>query len=426
MLKIRNRIEGIKVSYVQMSLFCCMVAGYFCFGYVDLIGPLSLGVVSLIVLFLISCLNYCIDPGGRFPNKHVTISTVLILLVSYIYIVSGEEFVLFLRRAGVPIILIFSVRGTIRSVRQANIALVIIAIIVSISCIFAVLQAFNVELFWDLRMMLGTADRAIVMEQLVNRVKAPGLAYFAVPLSYQISAIFPFVIYLTHIYRDRKWLIIFALCLVLGAIASKSLSSILSMVISYIVFMKLNLLLSRKKLIGFVVVIIFLSIGISHWNDLAARIITPDHSTLCRIPFTLMGLEMLPNVPFGVEGGVELTNLMRNSLTYYGNLTGARDIYEFGFHNCLLNLVVYYGWAVLMGYIWLYLYIFRFSYKAMKNSIIGSTDHYFYSGAIAYYCAYIIQSVTHNGGLTSGDVYDWVMIAVILAYKPSQVSSERL
>ena len=219
-----------------MSLFCCMVAGYFCFGYVDLIGPLSLGVVSLIVLFLISCLNYCIDPGGRFPNKHVTISTVLILLVSYIYIVSGEEFVLFLRRAGVPIILIFSVRGTIRSVRQANIALVIIAIIVSISCIFAVLQAFNVELFWDLRMMLGTADRAIVMEQLVNRVKAPGLAYFAVPLSYQISAIFPFVIYLTHIYRDRKWLIIFALCLVLGAIASKSLSSILSMVISYIVF----------------------------------------------------------------------------------------------------------------------------------------------------------------------------------------------
>jgi len=59
----------------------------------------------------------------------------------------------------------------------------------------------------------------------------------------------------------------------------------------------------------------------------------------------------------------------------------------------------------------------------MKNSTVGSADYYFYSGAIAYFCAYIIQSSTHTTGLTTGDPYDWIVIGIILAYKPSRVNS---
>ena len=60
----------------------------------------------------------------------------------------------------------------------------------------------------------------------------------------------------------------------------------------------------------------------------------------------------------------------------------------------------------------------------MKKSTIGSADYYFYSGVIAYFCAYIIQSFSHNTGLTTGDPYDWITIGVILAYKPSQINSD--
>lgn len=419
-------IESIKIHYIQTLLFCCMVVGYFYFGYLDLIGHLSLGVVSLIVLFLIFCINCCMRSSGTFPNPHVTISVVLILLALWLYVVDGVAFIQLLRRFGIPIMLIFAIREVIKSERQVNSALVIIAIIVSISCIVAVLQAIDIDFFWDLRLMLGTPHRPNMADQLINRIRTPGLALFSVPLSYQISAIFSFVLYLTYISRTRKKIIILGLCLVLGALASKSLSAFMAILVSYIVFMRLNHLLNPMKLFRFIIIIIFLVIGMSFYNDFTSRIITPDQSALCRIPFMLIGVRILSDVPFGVKSGAELTNLIHYYLADYGHLRGARDLLEIGFHNCLLTVGISYGWAILIVYIWLYLYIFRLIYKAMKNSTIGSADHYFYSGAIAYFCAYIIQSFTHNAGLTTGDPYDWIMIGVILAYKPSQVSSERL
>ncbi|MGR3175958.1 MAG: hypothetical protein ACUZ8N_15380 [Candidatus Scalindua sp.] len=419
-------IESIKIHYIQTLLFCCMVVGYFYFGYIDFIGPLSLGVVSLVVLFSISCFNGCMRSSGTFPNPHVTISVVLILLALWLYVVAGVGFVQLLRRIGIPIMLIFAVREAIKSVRQVNSALVIIAIIVSISCIVAVLQAIHIDFFWDLRMMLGTPHNSTIAYQIANRVRTPGLALFSVPLAYQISVIFPFVMYLTLISRTRKKIIILGLCLVLGALASKSLSAFMAILVSYIVFMKLNHLLSPKRLFRFIIIIIFLVIGMSCFNDFVSRIITLDRQALSRIPFTLIGVRILSDVPFGVKSGAELTNLMHYYLADYGHLRGARDLLEIGFHNCLLTVGISYGWAILIVYIWLYLYVFRLIYKAMKNSTIGSADHYFYSSAIAYFCAYIIQSFTHNAGLTTSDPWDWIMIAVILAYKPSRVSAERL
>jgi hypothetical protein len=419
-------VESIKIRHLQMLLFYCMVVGYFYFGYIDFIGPLSLGVVCLIALLLIFYLNSCMRPSVTFPKQHVTISIVLILLALWLYVVEGVEIIQLLRRVGIPIMLIFAVKEVIKSVRQVNCILVAITIIVSISCIVAVLQAMDIDFFWDLRMMIDAPSHPSIKSQIINRVRAPGLALFSVPLSYQIGAIFPFIIYLTHISKARKKIIILGSCLVLGALASQSKSAVLAILVSYIVFMKLNHLLNPKKIFWFITILLFLVIGISCFNDLISKIIKPDHATLSRIPFMLIGLEILSDVPFGVNSEAELTNLIHYYLAYYGHLRGARDLLLIGFHNCLLTVGIYHGWAILIVYIWLYLYIFRLIYKAMKNSTIGSADHYFYSGAIAYFCAYIIQSSTHNTGLTTADPYDWIMIGVILAYKPSQVSPERL
>jgi hypothetical protein len=426
MTGIIGSIGSIKIRYLQTLLFCCMVVGYFYFGYTDFIGPLSLGVVSLIILFSIFYLNYCVRSSGTLSNPHVTISVVLILLALWLCVVDGVGFIELLKRIGVPIMLIFAVREAIKSVRQVNSALVIIAIIVSISCIVAVLQAMDIDYFWDLRMMIEAPSHPIIKSQFVNRVRAPGLALFSVPLSYQIAAIFPFVIYLTHISRTRNKIIILGLCLVLGVLASKSLSAFLAILVSYIVFMKLNHLLSPKSLFRSIIILTIMVACMSCFNDFVSRIITPDRQALSRIPFTLIGVEILSDVPFGVKSGAELTNLIHYYLADYGHLEGARALLTEGFHNCLLTVGISYGWAILIVYIWLYLYIFRLIYRAMKNSAIGSADHYFYSGAIAYFCAYIIQSSTHNAGLMTSDPYDWITIGVILAYKPSRVSSERL
>jgi hypothetical protein len=412
------RIRGVKISGIQMLIFSCMVAGYYCFGYVDFIGPYSLGVVGLVVLFSVSFSNYCIRADLTIPNPHVTISVVLTLLALWLYFVYGVPFIRLQKMIVVPIVMIFAIKGSIISMRQMNNALLVIAVIVSVSCVFAVFQAFDIDFFWDIRMMLGSAGRSVIEYQLLHRIKAPGLAYFSVPLSYQISAIFPFAIYLTCISTTRrKSVMILGLLLVLGALASQSLSSVLSILVSFTVFMKLNRLLSQRRLIVFIIVLTLVAIGFTSVNGLLTRVITPDHTILCRIPFTLIGIKVLLSAPLGV-GGYELLDLMRYYYLDYQFISGARDIFEFGFHNCMLTFGVNYGWAALLVYIWIYLYIFRLIYKPMKKSAIGSADHYFYSGAIAYFCAYIIQSCTHSSGLVIGDPYDWIIIGVILAYKP--------
>ena len=414
--------KSIKIHHIQMLLFSCMVAGYFYFGYVDFVGPFSLGVVSLLVLFLVSCLNYFIRSDRTISNPHIIISVVLILMALWLYVVDDVPVIRLQKMFVVPIVLIFAVRGGIKSIRQVNNALIIIAVIVSISCIFAVLQALDIDFFWDTRMLLGVAERGAIEYQLVNRIKAPGLAFFSVPLSYQISAIFPFVIYLTYISTARRKIIILGLCLVLGALASKSLSSILAILVSFIVFMKLNHLLRPKRVLGFILILLLLAIGFSYYNGLISRIVSPDHTVLSRIPFTVVGVKILLHSPLGISGN-ELMDLMNYYLVDFRHILGAKDIFEFGFHNCLLTFGVTYGWAVFIMYIWLYIYIFRLIYKPLKKSTMGSDDHYFYSGAIAYFCSYLIQSSTHSAGLMTGDPYDWIPLAVILTYKPSLAST---
>jgi hypothetical protein len=420
-----ERVGRIKADNLSVILFCCMVVGYYYFGHLDFIGTLSLGVVSLFALFLISCCNSCIRSSGTFPNPHVTISALLLLALG-LYVLNEAEYEYLLKSIVIPIITIFAVRGAVKSARQANRALVIIAIIVSISCVVAFLQALDIDYFWNLRMMYGAPSLG-VRQQLIDKVRAVGLAYYVVPLSYQISAIFPFVIYLAFISRARALIVILGICIVLGALGAKSLSSFLAILVSYIIFIKLNHLLSLKKMFGFIMILLFLVIGVSYFNDFASRITEPEFCSVSRIPSTLIGTEILSTHPFGVESRDELVNLVHYYKTDYSILldgTRARTLLRRGFHNCMLTAGITYGWAILIVYIWLYLYIFWFAYKAMKNSAIGSADYYFYSGAIAYFCAYIIQSSTHSTGLTTGDPYDWIIIGIILAYKPSRISSD--
>jgi len=424
---ITGRVGRIKTDNLSQLLFCCMVVGYFYFGAIDFADSLSLGVVSLLVLFSIYYFNDCMRSNGTFQSPHAIISAVLLLILC-LYVVYGADFDSLLKRIIIPIMTIFAVRGVVKSTRQANRALVIVAIIVSISCVVAVFQAMDIDFFWDLRMMLDTPSREI-RQQISDKMRAVGLAYYVVPLSYQISAIFPFVIYLACISRARKKIIIFAIgiCIVLGAMAAKSLSSSLAIVVSFLVFMKLNHLLSIKKLFGFIMVLVFIAIGMSYFNDFDSRFVSKYRACeTARIPSTVVGVKILSNVPFGVENRDELLDLIYCNIeegTYLADGQHALGLFRRGFHNCMLTVGITYGWAILLAYIWLYLFIFRFAYKAMKNSTVGSADYYFYSGAIAYFCAYIIQSSTHTTGLTTGDPYDWIVIGIILAYKPSRVNS---
>jgi len=177
-------------------------------------------------------------------------------------------------------------------------------------------------------------------------------------------------------------------------------------------------------------IIVFLIICITPFNDVAKRFTKPDSTALARIPFTIIGTKILLANPSGIVGE-ELKKLKREHIKSFKNFErtinmpiGTSYLELSAFHNCLLNIGIKHGWLVLIGYLLLYLYIFRLNYRALKNSTIGSADYYFYSGVIAYFCAYIIQSFSHNTGLTTGDPYDWITIGVILAYKPSQINSD--
>ncbi|MBT6046548.1 MAG: hypothetical protein HOG49_06985 [Candidatus Scalindua sp.] len=418
---ILRKICRIEIRHLQMLFFCCMVVGYYYFGYVDVVGTLSLGVISLTVLFSISYLNYCVRSGSGFSSSHATVSIVLILLAFWMYVVNDDRIVQLMQRFCVPIMLIVVVRDVIKYVLQVKNVLYIIAILVSISCIVAVLQAIGLDLFWNLRMLI--AEPVVeVRDQIIRRLRAPGLALFSVPLSYQISGIFPFLLYLnysTQRSRTRKNIIVLGLSLLLGAMAAKAISGVLAVLVSYFVFMKLNGYWSFKKLLSTVLIGAVLVICMSFFNQFATRLIKPTASVSSRIPSTLIATRILLNNPLGIKSTEEITRIKRYYLAGYENLQVAETIMMAGFHNCLLDIGISNGWMILMVYIGLYYCIFRVAYKGRRNSIRGSTDFYFYTAAIAYLCGYMVQSSTHTAGLTSNDPFDWLMVGVILAYKPS-------
>ncbi len=164
------------MRYIHPLLFCCIVVGYFYFGYIDFIGPLSLGVVSLIVLFSISCLNCYMRSSGKisicymrssgmFSNPHIAITIFMVLMVLWAIILGKDSCNQLVRQFCLPILLIFSVRETIKSVRQTDLALRFIAFIVSVSCIVAVFQAMGIDFFWELRTMIGEPEHKTMIYQ---------------------------------------------------------------------------------------------------------------------------------------------------------------------------------------------------------------------------------------------------------------------
>lgn len=431
--------ENIRMRYIRPLLFCCMVVGYFYFGYVDFIGPLSLGVVSVIALFSIYCLSCCIRLNGKFSigymrssgmfsSPHVAITIFLVLMVLWAVILGRDSYIQLVRQFFLPILLIFSVKEAIRSVRQTDLALRFIAFIVSVSCIVSVFQAMNIDFFWELRTMIAEPKHKAIIYQFAKRLRAPGLALYSISLSYQIVSIFPFIFFLYYLARKsfvRKKIIMFGFCLSCGAVAIQSISAVVALIIGCITFAKLSRLISLKKLIGMFIIVSIIIMGISSFNHFSKRFTKADIPTLARLPLTITGARIVLVSPLGATGE-KLRNLKREYYEDVAFMPGSSFILNTSSHNCLINAGMKYGWVFFIGYIWLYFYLFKLVIKARRRSDKSTADYYFFSSAFVFLVVYFWQGFVHNAGLPSGEPVGWLMVGIILSYRPSQIDSSKL
>lgn len=413
-------VEILKMRQLPELVFCSMVVGYFYFGYVDFVGIVPFSAVSLSCLFVLFYLNTCIRASKAPSIPHVTITIFVLLLALWVTIMEGWNLLSLLKHFGVPILLIFSVREVIKSARQMRFALSFIVFIVSVSCLVAVLQILDIDYFWELRMLVDSPS-PLVLYQLENRTRAPGLAYYSVQLSYQIVSIFPFLLCLYYTTQQnstrRKFFIVGAgICIMAGAIAIQSMSAFVAIIISLLVFLKATRKLSFKSIFIFSALFMLILYILSSYNQFDRRLTNFDSSSQARLPFTIIGVKIILNNPFGVESA-NLGELKEYYLADLSEMPGANFILHTSFHNSFINSGIAYGWVTFFGFILLYLYFVRLVVKAKKHSEPGSFEYYFFSSALAFLCSYLFQSCTHNAGIPGGDPFGWLSIGLILAFK---------
>ena len=214
----------------------------------------------------------------------------------------------------------------------------------SISALVGILQFFNVEFFWKIRETMGISSDSRVGLQILERQRIPGLAYFAIPFSYQLGTIIPLLFglilskFTSSPERLHLWiaLVLMTVALIFSLTRSAILGCIIGLgVVSYLARGKFQL----SKLIT--IILIFLLIVLSS-DVIKNRFLKPDEAALSRIPQTIVAAKIFFSNPMGIGLG----QFQKYSVGYFkklSHLSGASEILRTSSHNQFLNTTVYFG-----------------------------------------------------------------------------------
>ena len=286
-------------------------------------------------------------------------------------------------------------------------------ITISLSLCVAILQSFLIDFFWDLRNFFPTIEDKLILDQIKMRLAPPGLAYYNVQLSNQVSSLLVFYNLLISKNSNPNKGLFFNSFLMIGSFLTQ-ISSSFVLAALIITFRYLFYSKSKIKYLGFV---IFPLIGIYLFS-----IFFSDPTKLSRISFLIVGIMILINNPFGVSASEIYNEKVKVISELFGNLPMLDDLLQTSFHNTFINVGVKIGLIGFVIYCWIYFYNSSTFSKIMFSNVSNQKA---LISVIMF--SYLIQFVTHNSGPYTGDPYYWMVFGALLGnYYRKKVISKKL
>lgn len=315
--------------------------------------------------------------------------------------------------------------------KKENIKLLIYVSIacVTISAFVAVMQFFNVELFWQIRMKLADIDKvyksSYIIDTIVNRRKIPGMTLYSVTLSYQLVTM-PAIL-LSIFFADLRYsfatrlLLIFCFIIILGGLL---VSEVRSAVLGQVLALGFVMIKYHKNIASYLVVILLLSIiyfyGIPKLNDIDFKpfqvIVNrlsnyDDESAKVRKPAALIALKILIGNPiFGVNV-YQYTEIAEKYSVEIEENDLNRSATQIAPHNSWLNMGVTYGiFSILIAlifYIKLYK-ILTIVERKSNDTLLKSVSIGIKSGAIAYF----VNNFFHNASIFNKEYYNITIVFI--------------
>jgi len=286
-----------------------------------------------------------------------------------------------------------------------------VSIAMALSCLTAIFQFYNSDFFWNLRYSFGLPDSLVLQEQFFSNIKVPGLAYYGVQLGYQISVFFPLALYaLNEELFSKKVSMLICSIFILASLCLQSITSLLTTFISLTIFTWLKYDIKKLLKVFIIIVTVFFSLNLSrHFSRLEN--VTQDASALSRVGLAAMAIDIIYKNPFGNNEEEVLRKkaqfILRNGLPKY--------FQTIPFHNSFLNTAVRNGVFIASIYIAISIYfliklykIWILYYRAKKK--INLSFFLFLS-----WLSYCLQSLVHNAGLPSGDIFGWLLLGIIVS-----------
>ena len=263
-------------------------------------------------------------------------------------------------------------------------------------------QFVDVSFFWDIRYYFGLDYNQDYVENLLRRMKPPGLDTFSIPLSYKIS---------TLIFLFLFWRLYFSKPSILDSVTTL-LMAILSSARSLVLATAIACFLCNDKsknlfiLLGLVIFGAFFYYTDSVALGAAIRDMLINQSSVGRLYLFSAGIEVFFRYPFGItESYFSLVGEISPWVVAASNSIINIDdswVYEYSPHNFLINTALSYGIVGLLTTVWLMQYLVR--HCPRRNGV---------NIALVYVIMIFIHGSFHNTGFLYSD-FDFILSVVLL------------
>lgn len=291
-------------------------------------------------------------------------------------------------------------------------ALRLFVCLVALSSFVACMQGLGVDWFWHLRDAMPTSYGDKMAITLMQRARPFGLAYYFIPLGFQISVAFPLAVWLRSISRKKFFWNVVIIVLGLGVIAIQTRSAALSVGVCLMYYS----FKARKNYTRFILkfcIVLFLiaTFYFSHVSN--NRMVSMDTSAYGKIALAYVAAHYILTHPLGI--GFEWSRYFDyNDQNLYGLVYAWRGYSEaviYTPHNQFFNTSIIYGWLGAFLLVTFYVEVFK-NLKKVKNSGI---DEGLCIALQLSLMSYIINSLFHNNGPMLGDTLSWFLFGIIFA-----------
>lgn len=295
----------------------------------------------------------------------------------------------------------------------------VLAFSITISSMFGLLQYINFELSQSIGSVLNFLNISNP-----DGTRITGLSTSPITFSYEVI-VGIFITYNLLLVNKRKWILGFALLIMLVAmILNQTRSALIGILVGSILIKYFaGGIRTGKKIFSVLVVLLVLFVG--YWLatplfGIESRFTQRDFSSLSRIPMVITAFRYSMLHPFGTgvyklyESGIDLSMYHSNvQITILENYT----------HNQFTNILVefgYFGFAILSSIYYGLYKVFK-NIKNVKLKIFKSKE---IDILFATIIAYTVNALFHNGGILHAEPTIWFVFAMF--YKIILIKKQNL